>query len=160
MAAMAGSDAKLQSLKDHRLYPFPNFQKDETQYRLCQDYWRALFHAVVGGDNDWPGGFYGPDLEREGNPIFSAADHASQRQTVVAQFLREDSARFFPTAYVSRAGGHQFDYDYSYLALGVIADISAESEALCRDFWRWFFIKGTSEAELEQRIRRHESRRP
>jgi hypothetical protein len=152
-------DRKLRSLKQHRLYPFPDFQNHQMQYRLCEDYWRTLFHAVVGGDNAWPSGFYGPDLGREGNPIFSAADHAGKRQTVVAQFPREDGVRFFPTVYLSRAGGHQFDYDYSYLALGVIADVSAESEALCREFWRWFFIDRLPEAALEERIGRHESRR-
>jgi hypothetical protein len=60
---------------------------------------------------------------------------------------------------LSQARGHQFDDDYSYLALGVLAAISAESEAMCRDFWRWFFIDRMSETELEDRIRRRESGR-
>jgi hypothetical protein len=152
---------KLDALKRHPLFPFPDFAKNLSHYALAQLYWSYLFRSLV-QDTEWRP-WHAPDTTGEGNPIFSAIHLQFRRGTRVIQHperrpttpLGKKYIGFQPFLSVTTA--EPYDPDRTVLELCFVADISEETEARCLTFWRRFCIQLAPETQMEDEIRVYEA---
>jgi hypothetical protein len=154
-------EEKFQQLKRNALYPFARYRDDETQYMLLELFWTYLFKSVVASNAKWRS-WHEPDRDRQGNPLFSALDLASGRGTRVIQHPGQDDpdvktwGYFSFQPYLSHTAAVPFDPERTILEFCFMADVSEESEACARKFWKWFCVDGISEAAMEAEIKRYE----
>jgi hypothetical protein len=156
-------EEKFQRLKRHALYPFAKYREDESQYMLLELFWTYLFKSVVGGDpnGEWSS-WRAPDPDREGNPIFSAANLRLARGTTVTRHPGPEDPDvkiwgYFPfQPYLNHSSPEEATSNQAILEFCFLADVSEESEAYARKFWKWFCIDGVSEVQMEAELTRYE----
>lgn len=151
------SQEKLEALKHHSLFPFTRWSEDVAQYAHVELYWTYLFYSVVAG-NAWKP-WHPRDRTGEGNPIFSAVHLDYGRGVRVIQRLehKPDEERYFGfQPFLSLTPAEPYNPDQTVLELCFLANISEQTEALCRSFWRRFCIELAPERDIEEAIRRYE----
>lgn len=148
---------KLAALKRHSLFPFAGWSDDVAQYARVELYWTYLFHSVVAGTAWKP--WHPPDRTREGNPIFSAVhlDHGRGVRVIQRPEQNLDVEKYFGfQPFLSLTPAEPYNPNQTVLEFCCVADISEQTEALCRSFWRRFCIELAPEPEIEEAIRRYE----
>lgn len=146
-------------IKTHPRYPFRTYRTSDFDYMCLELYWTYLFKCVIGDNTDatWVA-FHPPDVEHEGNPIFSARN--LDRGRIVRIIHKQDENRdlgglnpgtYFPFQPFMSEYHDPISGDHSP-ELCFVADLSAESENQARRFLAAFCVDYRSVSEMEGMI--------
>jgi hypothetical protein len=68
---------------------FPEFLERAEEYQKAQDYWNALWNRLPRLDREaggWRSGWFGPNPQNDGNPIFTAISEQERKAIRIIQF--------------------------------------------------------------------------